>query len=65
MSNRKDITELKGGLNKKPIFIAGKMKVDSKEELEDDFEMFELYWKREITKRLEDLGEIKFLTMIT
>jgi hypothetical protein len=39
--------------------------VDSKEELEDDFEMFELYWKREITKRLEDLGEIKFLLVIT
>lgn len=26
MSNRKDITELKGGLNKKPIFIVCKMK---------------------------------------
>jgi hypothetical protein len=53
MSNRKDITELKGGLNKKPIFIVCKMKVDSKEELEDDFEMFNCTGKERLQKGLK------------
>jgi hypothetical protein len=47
------------------LYLSAKIRVQRKNHLENDYEMFRLYWKREIEKALEKIGDIKLIVIMT
>lgn len=64
---QRDLNEAKSEdqRNQQSIFFTVKMRVKRKPELEEDYEMFKLFWKREIQKALEQIGDVRFLVIMT
>ena len=49
----------------KNIVVVAKIRVQSPIELETDFEMFKLHWRRTATETLRKIGEVKVIDIIT
>lgn len=47
------------------IFVTMKIRVKRIPELENNFKGFRAYWEEEIQKKIDDLGEIKVINVIT
>jgi hypothetical protein len=47
------------------VYFMAKVKVNQKQEFNGDWEMFRLYWRREIEKALKDIGEVRFFALAT
>jgi hypothetical protein len=60
---QRDLNEVKA--DQQPVFFTVKMRVTRKQELEGDYDMFKLYWQREIRKALNEIGDVKFLVVFT
>lgn len=50
--------------NERNIFIVAKMKVP-KIDAEDDYEIVISHWKREVRKRLDSMGKLQYLNVVT
>jgi hypothetical protein len=61
--NEQELTEAQR--NQQSLFISVKIRVTRKPELENDFEMLKLYWSREIKKALNEIGDVKAISVMT
>ena len=47
------------------VFIVVKLRVARKKEFEGDFESFRFHYRREVSKALSSIGEVKTVTVLT
>ena len=62
----RDLTDMKRELaaNDQTIVFTCRIRVERKPELQEDPDMFRLYWKRRLSKALEKEGEVRFLVLV-